>query len=125
LITAFYCGLLCFVVTHIITGKNDGAHLVNISKPWDRIRKAASIEDVRIHDLRRTVGSWQAQAGNSLHLIGRVLNHSNTSTTAVYARFGQDSVRNALERHGQQILGAAGINQPASVIPIAQAKRKS
>jgi hypothetical protein len=69
----------------------------------------AAIDDVRLHDLRRTVGSWLAQAGNSLHLIGRVLNHSNASTTQVYARFGEDSVRAALEQHGNLILGAAGL----------------
>lgn len=87
----------------VIIGKNEGCHLVNISKPWERIRKAAGLEDVRLHDLRRTVGSWLAQSGNSLHLIGKVLNHSNQSTTAVYARFGQDSARDALEQHGQLI----------------------
>jgi integrase len=64
---------------------------------------------VRVHDLRRTVGSWLAQLGNSLHLIGRVLNHSSTSTTAVYARFGEDSVRAALEAHGVQLIDAAGV----------------
>jgi integrase len=89
--------------------------LVNIDKPWQRVRKAAGVEDVRLHDLRRTVGSWLAQAGNSLHLIGRVLNHSNQSTTAVYARFGEDSVRAALEQHGARILGAAGVTPPAEV----------
>ena len=85
------------------------AHLVNIDKPWRRIRKAAGVEDVCLHDLRRTVGSWLAQAGNSLHLIGRVLNHSNQATTAVYARFGEDSVRAALEQHGARIMGIAGL----------------
>jgi integrase len=95
---------------YIIVGKNPSAHLVNVDKPWQRVRKTAEIEDARIHDLRRTVGSWLAQAGNSLHLIGRVLNHSNTTTTAVYARFGQDSVKDALDRHGEQILSAAGMN---------------
>ncbi len=54
--------------------KVPGHHLVNIKKPWRRVRKAAGVEDVRLHDLRRTVGSWLAQAGNSLPLIGRVLN---------------------------------------------------
>lgn len=92
----------------VIVGKNDGQHLVNIDKPWQRIRKMAGLEDVRLHDLRRTVGSWLAQSGNSLHLIGNVLNHSNQSTTAIYARFGQDSVRDALEQHGQLITGMAG-----------------
>jgi len=86
-------------------GKNQGCHLVNIDKPWQRIRKAANLEDVRLHDLRRTVGSWLAQSNNSLHLIGKVLNHSNQSTTAIYARFGNDAVRDALEQHGQQIMG--------------------
>ena len=89
----------------VIIGKNDGQHLVNIDKPWQRIRKMAGLEDVRLHDLRRTVGSWLAQSGNSLHLIGNVLNHSNQSTTAIYARFGQDSVRDALEQHGQLLTG--------------------
>lgn len=87
----------------VIIGKNDGQHLVNIDKPWQRIRKMAGLEDVRLHDLRRTVGSWLAQSGNSLHLIGNVLNHSNQSTTAIYARFGQDSTRDALEQHGKLI----------------------
>lgn len=62
------------------------------------------LQDVRLHDLRRTVGSWMAQTGNSLHLIGKVLNHSNQSTTATYARFGRDNVRVALEEHGKQIM---------------------
>ena len=91
------------------------AHLVNISKPWGRVRTAAGVADVRLHDLRRTVGSWLAQAGNSLHLIGRVLNHSNQSTTAIYARFGEDSVRAALEQHGARIMGAAGLAPTAEV----------
>lgn len=93
--------------TYIIVGKNPGCHLVNIDKPWQRIRKQAGVEDVHIHDLRRTVGSWLAQSGNSLHLIGQVLNHSNVSTTKIYARFGQDQVANALNIHGEQILNAA------------------
>jgi integrase len=68
--------------------------------------------------LRRTVGSWLAQAGNSLHLIGRVLNHSNAATTAVYARFVEDSVRAALEQHGARIMGAAGLTPAADVSEI-------
>lgn len=108
---------------YILPGKVPGAHLVNISKPWGRVRAAAGVEDVRLHDLRRTVGSWLAQAGNSLHLIGRVLNHSNQSTTAVYARFGEDSVRAALEQHGARIMGAAGLTPAAEVAELPKAKK--
>lgn len=109
---------------YIIVGKKPGAHLVNIDKPWQRVRKAAGVEDVHIHDLRRTVGSWLAQAGNSLHLIGRVLNHSNSSTTAIYARFGQDHIREALDRHGEQILAAAGLKPAGEVVQIDKARGK-
>jgi integrase len=93
---------------YIFPGQVEGQHLINIDKPWRRIKAQAGIEDVRLHDLRRTVGSWLAQSGNSLHLIGKVLNHSNQSTTAVYARFAQDHVRQALEDHGSKIMAIAG-----------------
>lgn len=100
---------------HVLVGAKEGSHLVNINKAWKRIRDDAGVADVRLHDLRRTVGSWLAQAGNSLHLIGRVLNHSTQATTAVYARFAQDHVREALEAHGKKIMGVAGKATPASV----------
>jgi len=103
---------------YLLPGRRRGYPLVNISMPWDRVRKKANIEDVRLHDLRRTLGSWLAQSGNSLHLIGRVLNHSNPSTTAIYARFGQDHVREALESHGKQIMGIAGKAPVAEVVKI-------
>jgi integrase len=100
---------------YIFPGKLPGEALVNIAKPWNRIRKAAGVEDVRIHDLRRTVGSWLAQSGNSLHLIGLVLNHSNTSTTAIYARFGQDHAREALEQHATRLLEVVGDAAPGKM----------
>lgn len=99
-----------------------GSHLVNINKAWRRIRARAGVEDVRLHDLRRTVGSWLAQAGNSLHLIGRVLNHTSQATTAIYARFGQDHVREALESHAQRLLGLAGKLPAEEVVSIREAK---
>ena len=64
------------------------------------------------------MGSWLAQSGNSLHLIGKVLNHSNQATTAVYARFGDDSVRTALEQHGAKIMGIAGLAPLAEVVDL-------
>lgn len=89
---------------YVLPGHKIGHHLVNINKPWGRIRKEAEIEDVRLHDLRRTVGSWLAESGASLALIGKVLNHTCPSTTSIYARFSQDPVRNALNEHGAKLL---------------------
>ena len=89
---------------HVIASPVEpGRPLVNINKPWGRIRKRAELEDVRLHDLRRTVGSWMATSGASLPLIGKVLNHSNASTTQIYARLSEDATRTALEEHGARI----------------------
>ena len=102
---------------YIFVGHVIGKHLVNVDKAWRRIRKAAGVEDLRLHDLRRTVGSWLAQSGASLHLIGRVLNQSTQSATAIYARFGESHVREALDRHAAQVVAAAK-GEPAVVVPI-------
>jgi integrase len=108
----------------IFPGARKGKPLVNIGKPWDRIRKEANLEDVRLHDLRRTVGSWLAQSGKSLHLIGRVLGHSNASTTKIYARFAQDHVKSALEDHGKQILAISGKKSKANILNSPLQKKK-
>ena len=102
---------------YLLPGAKSGHHLVNIEKPWRRVRKIAAVEDVRLHDLRRTVGSWLAQAGSSLPLIGRVLNHTDPKTTAIYARLGDDPARQALTEHGQRIAAIAGVWFPAGTTP--------
>jgi integrase len=88
----------------LLPGNKPGSSLVNMDKPWGRVRKRAGIEDVRLHDLRRTVGSWMAESGVSLLVIGKTLDHSNPVTTQIYARLSQDPVREALEKHGNRIL---------------------
>jgi integrase len=84
--------------------RKEPGHLVNIDKAWRRVRKAAGVADVRLHDLRRTVGSWLAMDGASLLVIGKTLNQTSPATTAVYARLSQDPVRAALDKHAKRIL---------------------
>src|SRR5262249_15372067 len=86
-------------------------------KPWRRVRKIAGVEVVRLHDLRRTVGSWLAEAGHNLPLIGRILNHTDPKTTAIYARLGDDPARKALADHAQRIAAIAGEGFTAGDIP--------
>lgn len=56
-----------------------------MQKPWRRIRKLADLPDVRIHDLRHTFASNGVAMGQGLPLIGRLLCHTQTQTTARYA----------------------------------------
>jgi integrase len=104
---------------YIFPGKRAGSPLVNIAKNWERVRAAAKLEDVRLHDLRRTVGSWLAQSGKSLHLVGRVLNHSDPAVTQVYAHLDDGTLRDALEGLGKQVTGAA-TGDGADVVPLSK-----
>jgi len=71
-------------------------HLSDFKKVWQRVRSKAGLEDVNVHDLRRTTGSILAQAGVPLEHISQVLNHSDSEITRVYARLHKDNQRNAL-----------------------------
>ncbi len=93
---------------YVFPGRHGRHHLVNVFKSWTRLRKRAGLEDVRIHDLRRTLGSWLVGAGSSLPLIGKILNHSQPATTQIYARLQLDPVRQALEANAKRMLKMAG-----------------
>jgi integrase len=69
----------------------------------------ARMAHLRIHDLRRTLGSWQAKTGASLAIIGKSLNHKNHQTTAIYARLDLDPVRASVEKATAAIFKAAGM----------------
>jgi site-specific recombinase XerD len=134
----------------LFCGAKARKHLVNIDKPWRRIRDRATmaywaahdgeaavlvkrltielgrepscrecrnaadfdlpsgLEDLHLHDLRRTVGSWMTQAHVDLNTIRDGLRHANIATTLTYARLGADPAREAFEAHGQRVMEAAG-----------------
>ena len=75
----------------------------------------ARLEDIRIHDLRRTLGSWQARTGASMVIIGKSLGHKSQQATAVYARLDLDPIRESMERATSAMLLAAGAKASASV----------
>ncbi len=74
----------------VITGARPGAHLTDLQHPWQRIRKRAGIEDVRIHDLRHTFASVAVAAGYGLPMIGKLLGHTQVQTTARYAHLAAE-----------------------------------
>lgn len=77
-----------------------------------------ALDDLRIHDLRRTLGSWQAKTGASLSIIGKSLNHKTPSTTAIYARLDLDPVRESVSRATAAMFAAGGIKESAAVLPL-------
>ena len=63
----------------------------NLYDVWQRVRKAANIDDVRLHDLRHTFASTALAAGAPLASVGRALGHSNASSTQRYAHLRDES----------------------------------
>lgn len=135
---------------------NGGHHLVNINKPWQRVRDRATvilwaeanaevfelvgelgrdakvadvqsaaqerglelqgdIRDLRLHDIRRTVGSWLSQSSVELNTIREGLRHADLSTTIIYTQLGADPAREAFEQHGQRLLEVTGRTGPVEV----------
>jgi len=99
----------------VFPGTGKTGHLTEPKKGWKRILERAGIEDLRLHDLRRSLGSWQASTGASLSIIGKTLNHKDVATTAIYARLNIDPVREAMGKAVDAILTAAGIKSHADI----------
>ncbi len=93
----------------VIAGQS-GKPRNTITKAWERIRKRAQVEDVRIHDLRRTGGSFLAQQGVPLQLIGKVLNHRDIKSTMVYAQFADKHKREAVDQLGDYFEAVADVS---------------
>lgn len=89
---------------YIICGRTPGRPLTDLGEPLKRVVARAGLQNIRVHDLRRTVGSWLAQSGVSLHLIGDVLNHRDLRTTLGYAYFQTQHRREELNSHGGKVL---------------------
>ena len=82
-------------------------HLVEPKKAWKKLLDRAELSDLRIHDLRRTLGSWQAITGASLIVIGKSLNHKSSQSTEIYARINLNPVRNSITLATAAMMDAA------------------
>lgn len=103
---------------YVFPSHGKSGHLMEPRKGWNRILERAGLNDLRIHDLRRTLGSWQAKTGASLAIIGKSLNHKNTQTTAIYARLDLDPVRQSVNTATSAMLEAAGLKGTAEIIKL-------
>ena len=80
----------------VIPSKSDPEEaFVNVQKAWRRIRARCGIQDVRIHDIRHTVGATATGLGLSLPMIGKLLGHSQASTTQRYAHAADEALKEA------------------------------
>ena len=71
-----------------------------------KVELPTGLMDIRIHDLRRTLGSFQAAAGANQYIIGKSLGHKSQQATAVYARLDLDPVRESVQLASSAIRSA-------------------
>lgn len=96
----------------VFPGSGRTGHLVEPKRTWANILKRAGLENLRLHDLRRTLGSWQAATGASLPIIGKSLGHKSIAATAVYSRLALDPIRASVNRATEAMLLAGGLALP-------------
>lgn len=93
---------------YVILGETPHGHLVNLQKPWLRIRHAAGLDDVRMHDLRHTYASVAVMSGIDPFLLKEIMGHRNLQTTLRYAHFADEAVQRAAGSVAGRLAGALG-----------------
>jgi integrase len=81
----------------VILGRTATGPLIDLQKPWRRIRKRAGLEDVRLHDLRHTYASAAMRGNVDPFKLKEIMGHRNLQTTLRYVHLDDEDIRNNAE----------------------------
>jgi integrase len=90
----------------VLPGGGPTGHYNDPKASIARVRDLSGLKDLRIHDLRRTLGSWMA-VNTPLHIIGKQLGHASQKSTAIYARLANSTLKTAVDT-AAEAMGNAG-----------------
>lgn len=82
----------------VFPAESKSGHYESPKAAWETLLKKLDLTNLRIHDLRRTMGSYEAMADINLPLISRTLGHQSFQSTQIYARMNVESVRDAMTK---------------------------
>jgi integrase len=102
---------------NVFPGNASSKPLQDIKKFWKGVTAQARIADYRLHDNRHTHASHLVSSGLSLEIVGRLLGHTNPTTTKRYAHIADDPLRAAAERFGTKV-DALHKGQEAQVVSL-------
>lgn len=102
----------------VISGDVPEKPRADLKRPWEAVSKRAGLQGVRLHDLRHTYASFGAGGGLGLPIIGKLLGHTQSATTARYAHLDNDPLRLATESIGGRIAAALDGKKSGSVVPL-------
>ena len=84
--------------------------------------RAAQLPDVRLHDLRHTVGTYAGQSGANAFLVRDLLRHKDLSMTGRYVNRADDPVRTLSDHVGERIAAGLAGRKGAEIVPLKQAR---
>jgi integrase len=93
---------------YVIFSEQEDKPRADLNRPWRTISARAGLQGVRVHDLRHTHASVGAGAGLGLPIIGKLLGHTQASTTQRYAHLDSDPLRLASDKIAANISMAMG-----------------
>jgi integrase len=109
---------------YVVPGDDPDKPRADLKRPWQAVAKRAGLDGVRLHDLRHTYASFGAGGGLSLPIIGKLLGHTQASTTQRYAHLDADPLRRASETIGGQIAAALEGKRGGPVVQLKGGRRR-
>ena len=106
---------------YVFPAESGGLAFQGTEKVWRKIRQAAGLDGLRIHDLRHSFASAGLMAGDNLAIIGKLLGHADVKTTARYAHLADDPVKQAANRISSSIAAAMEGKPSAEVVKLRKA----
>jgi integrase len=101
---------------YVFPSNSKTGHLTDPKRTTKAVFQEAGLEGVRVHDLRRTLGSWLAANGASELMIARLLGHANTRATRTYARLSLKSARTSLQSIVGKMAGGGTEESPSETV---------
>lgn len=105
---------------YVIVGDKPKLPRRDLKRPWSRIIKHAGLDGLRLHDLRHSFASVGAASGMGLTVVGKLLGHQSTSTTARYSHLADDPLRRASDAIAGRISDAMGDGAAGEVADVVQ-----
>lgn len=100
--------------------RSKSGHIEEPKKQWWALLERAKLDNLHMHDLRRTLATYQRSTGATLEMIGAALGHRSRSATEIYARIDIAPVRESVATATRALVNA-GKYELAGQLPAAVA----
>lgn len=91
----------------VLPGRSRDGHYKDAKAAMRSLRKRSGLENLRTHDLRRTLATWMGKEGSSVKLAAAALGHSDVATTLKhYQQVEHGETLAAMEAATAAMLGA-------------------